>query len=55
MLRACPWLQMIIPPTKVFLADMPIKQLSGTDEYFDRLGWGELPQVSQLFAIDAQS
>lgn len=33
------------PPTKVYVADMPIKQLTGADEYFERLGWGELPQV----------
>lgn len=37
--------QVITAPTQVFLVDMPIKQLTGTDEYFDRLGWGELPQV----------
>lgn len=38
--------QTITPPTQVFVADMPIVQLNGSDEYFDRLGWGELPQVS---------
>lgn len=37
--------QGVDPPTKVFVADMPIKQLTGIDEYFKRLGWGTLPQV----------
>lgn len=37
--------QMIDKPTKVYQAEMPIKQLTGNDEYFDRLGWGELEQV----------
>ncbi|CAB1118120.1 unnamed protein product [Ectocarpus sp. CCAP 1310/34] len=35
----------VLPPTKVYLADMPIKQLAGNDEYFGRMGWGELPKV----------
>lgn len=37
--------QGVDPPTRVFAADMPIKQLTGVDEYFEQLGWGSLPQV----------
>lgn len=40
--------QVVDPPTKVYQAEMPIKQLTGNDEYFDRLGWGELEQVCSI-------
>ncbi|CAM9374939.1 unnamed protein product, partial [Scytosiphon promiscuus] len=38
--------EVIEPPKTVYLADMPIKQLAGNNQYFDRMGWGELPQAA---------
>lgn len=39
-------------PTRVHEVDMPIKQLSDNSVYFDKMGWGDLPQV-QLGAFQA--
>lgn len=51
-LRSC---QVIEPPSKLYLVDMPIKQLAGSNHYFGRIGWGELPQVCLLRVMKLES